>query len=266
MQVECKRSPSDEFKDVKLRTGPEMINSPVTKQNVVRPKNPEKEERNARIRERYANGEIAKEIAKKERLSREHVYHICKGVERKVKPKEERNAMIRKRYANGEVIKKIANDEGLSVSLVYCVCKGVERKVKPIRTRNPTIEKRNARIRERFANGEIAKKIAKDEGLLVYSVYHICKGVERKVKPPRKPRVKNPAIEKRNARIRGRFANGEPVKEIAKDEVLSICRVYQICKGVRRRKGLPKRAGRKKNTKFSGPGRMDSARPTEKPL
>jgi len=288
LQVQCKRSPSDEFKDVKLGAGPDNICSKETNQTIGRHKNPEKEARDAKIREMFANGETQKAIGKDYHLKQSSISIICKGVERKVKPTraknpeiEKRNARIKERFVNGETQKAIGKDFDLTRQAVSLICKGVERKVKPTRAKNPKKGARNARIRERFANGEIVKKIAKKERLSKERVYQICRGVVRKVKPKEernarirerfakgetqktigkdyhlkqssisiickgverkagrkvRSRLKPEEMEKRNARITERFANGEIVKKIAKKERLSKDRVYQICKGVRPRR------------------------------
>ena len=213
------------------------------------PKNPEKEKRNERITQEFADGMTTDEITKKEGIGRSQVFQICKGVERKVKPKriklidpekEIRNQGIREKYANGETLASIGKDYELTPSAVGLICKGVNRKAgkkSGPRPKPQEMEKRNENILERFINGETQREIAKDYGIDQGSVSRICKGVIRKVTPKRKVNID---IEKRNKAIRERLANGETLAAITKDFGLAQSTVYQICKGVER-KEIPER-------------------------
>jgi len=186
------------------------------------------EKRNAEIRERYANGETQAKIAPDYGVSRGAICKICKGVERKAKPKREpsleiqaRNAEIRRSWAYGETQKKISMDYGLSRTIIWGICKAGPKQ-------SPEVRARNAEIRRRYANGEASVKIAADYGFT--SVIHICKGVQRKVKPGSQ---QSPEIRARNAKIRARHSNGETCEKIAADLGLSKVFVRSLCKDVK---------------------------------
>jgi uncharacterized protein (DUF433 family) len=137
--------------------------------------NPILVERNAKIRERYANGELRKVLAADYNLSLSTICDTCKGI----KPKERRNAKIRRRWARGEPRKAIAADYKLTAKAIAHICKGVERTAEAEEREHR--QQRNAEIRERYANGETQKAIGADFGLTVPAVSRICVGVQRKL-------------------------------------------------------------------------------------
>jgi len=153
----------------------------------IRKRDPEKEERDERIRKAYAQWETQTEIACREGLCPSTVCRICKGVERESRPvrkrdpeKEERDERIRKDYAEGATQREIIERERIGRHFVCRICRGVERKAGRIILKGLKKEERDERIRKAYANGEMQKEIAKGEGLCPSTVCRICRGVERK--------------------------------------------------------------------------------------
>ncbi len=189
------------------------------------------QERNAKIREAYAEGRAVEEIAREYKLAPLTTYRICRGVERKGIPKRpkkkdpvkaQRDRWIREAYAKGKTQTEIAKEHGISQSYVSIICKGVE---------SPKKE-RNRKIRKAFAEGKKRREIAEEHGISIPSVSLICRGVKRKVEPRKNP--------ERDRQIREAYARGKKQREIAEERGLSVQRVSEICKGVespRKRRG-----------------------------
>ncbi len=190
-------------------------------------------ERNAEIRERYANGETQKKLAADYLLNFSTVSHICNGVEKRIRfeRKAERNAEIRGRYTEGETQAQLALDYGLTQQAIGLICKGLRTEPKS-KLAPAEIQARNAEIRERYFNGEMQKKLAADYNLDKSLVSRICKGVERKVKPKN---AQNPEKQARNAEICKRYANGEAQVKLAADYGIGASLVSRICKEVERK-------------------------------
>jgi RNA polymerase sigma factor (sigma-70 family) len=191
--------------------------------------------RNDNIKKDYRRGVSVATICEKYNVDENRVYQLCKKINR-IKLPECIKDDIKQMFIEGYYANEIAEKHGITNSTVFVICKGLKRdKQVKKRYKGMLSESQINTIKELYKNGKHVEDLAKEYGIGIKTIWKVCKGVNRKVKPKKRyaSRFTNKQIEDMIEMKNKKVKN----KEISKKYNISMSYLNKICREYRKKAG-----------------------------